>query len=165
MAKRPDKEKEQKFIENFCEGDTQGNATKSCVKSGWRKDTNPAQMGAYLRKKLSTEIRERQEDRISGTTGTAISVLQDLLHSDIDAVKLNTARLILELGNYSSQTINLNVDKIGSKTDKELVEELQSLLKDMPNLRPDLQNYVASEEEKQEIDLNKLKDNEKIVKH
>jgi phage terminase small subunit len=134
MAKKADKEKEAKFIEYFTDGSTQGNATQSCIKAGWKKDTNPAQMGAYLRKKLCTEIRERQEDRISGTTGRAITVLQDLLTSEQDSVRLNTAKLILELGNFNPQTINLNVDQIGSKTDEELMLELKSLMKDMPSV-------------------------------
>tara|TARA_R110000824_G_scaffold10911_1_gene47742 strand:+ start:523 stop:1035 length:513 start_codon:yes stop_codon:yes gene_type:complete len=134
MARKADKEKEAKFIEYFTDGSTQGNATASCIKAGWNKDTNPAQMGAYLKKKLSTEIRERQEDRISGTTGRAITVLQDLLTSDQDSVRLSTAKLVLELGNFNPQTINLNVDQIGSKTDEELLTELKSLMEDMPSV-------------------------------
>jgi hypothetical protein len=56
------------------------------------------------------------------------------LHSEQDAVKLNTAKLILELGNFSSQTINLNVDKTAEKSDAELITELKGLLKESPEL-------------------------------
>jgi len=62
MPKKPDLEKETKFINYFCEGTTQGNATQSAIKAGYNKETNPAQMGAYLRKKLSTEIRKKNEE-------------------------------------------------------------------------------------------------------
>ena len=34
MPKKIDKEKEQAFIDAFCEGDTAGNATQSAIKAG-----------------------------------------------------------------------------------------------------------------------------------
>ena len=43
------------------------------------KDKSPRQMGAYLKNKYKQEIRDKNEERISGTSGMAISVLQDLL--------------------------------------------------------------------------------------
>jgi len=98
-------------------------------------------MGAYLKKKYSENIRKKQEERISSAAGSAISVLQDLLLSEQDAVKLNTAKLILELGNFSSQTINLNVDKTADKTDGELVAELQKLIASNPDLQPKLKVF------------------------
>ena len=128
MPKKIDKEKEQAFIEYFVEGDTAGNATASCIKAGWSKDKSPRQMGAYLKKRYTTEIREKNEERITSTSGMAISVLQDLLKSEQDAVRLNTAKLILELGSFSSQTINLNVDSTHNKSDEELVSELNVLM-------------------------------------
>jgi len=148
MAKQADKEKEAKFIDYFTSGETQGNATQSCIKAGWKKETNPAQMGAYLRKKLGNEIRIRQEDRISGTTGRAISVLQDLLESEQDAVRLNTCKFILEMGNFNQQTINLNVDNIGNKTDEELMKELKELVGEMPAV-----SKIVSQHEKNAPDL------------
>ena len=139
MPKKPDIEKEIKFIEYFCEGETQGNATQSCIKAGWDKEKKPAQMGAYLRKKLSSEIRKKNEERIANSSGPAISVLKDLLGSEQDSVRLNTAKLLLELGNFSSQNINVNIEDNKSKTDDELIAELHTLLKDIPNLDPKLQ--------------------------
>ena len=82
-----DKEKEQAFIEAFCIGDTQGNATQSCIKAGWSKDKSPRQQGAYLKKKYTAEIREKNEERITSTSGMAISVLQDLLNFSNTFVK------------------------------------------------------------------------------
>ena len=133
MAKRIDKEREEKFIDYFCEGDTAGNATQSAIKAGWENNKSIRFQARYLKNKYEKEIRKKQEERISSTSGQAISVLQNLLHSEQDAVKLNTAKLILELGNFSSQTINLNVDKTADKSDAELLEELQGLLKGMPD--------------------------------
>ena len=165
MPKKIDKEKEQAFIDAFCEGDTQGNATQSCIKAGWDKDKSPRQQGAYLKKKYTKEIREKNEERITSTSGMAISVLQDLLHSDQDAVKLNTAKLILELGNFSSQTINLNVDNTHQKSDDELIAELKDLVKTIPNLQPKLQNLADVDEENNQINPNEQEDIKNIVKH
>jgi hypothetical protein len=72
-----------------------------------------------------------------------------LLNSKQDLVKLNTAKLLLELGNFSSQTINLNVDKTHQKTDDELIVELQGLMQNIPNLKPKLQGLAQMEEESQ----------------
>lgn len=134
MPKRIDKEKEEKFIDFFCQGDTAGNATQSAIKAGWENNKSIRFQARYLKNKYSKEIRKKQEERIASTSGVAISVLQDLLHSEQDAVKLNTAKLILELGNFSSQTINLNVDKTAEKSDAELITELKGLLKESPEL-------------------------------
>tara|TARA_R100001443_G_C3361148_1_gene179097 strand:- start:3784 stop:4281 length:498 start_codon:yes stop_codon:yes gene_type:complete len=158
MPKKIDKEKEMKFVEFYCEGETQGNATQSCIKAGWEKDKSPRQMGSYLKKKYAVEIRERNEDRISSTSGMAITVLQDLLRSEQDSVRLNTAKLILELGNYHSQNINLNVDKMSSKSDDELMRELQELLKTMPNLNPKLINKEETKDEVVKTDPKEQKD-------
>jgi len=165
MGKKADREKEKKFVEYFCEGESANNSTQSAIRAGWDKDKSPRQMGHYLRKKLVSEIREKNEERISSTSGMAISVLQDLLRSDQDAVKLNTAKLILELGSFSSQTINLNIDK-HQKSDDELILELQTLIKTIPNLNPKLQGLKdLEEEEDKQINPKEQKDNKDIVKH
>ena len=161
MPKKIDKEKEQAFIDAFCEGDTAGNATQSAIKAGWSKDKSPRQQGAYLKKRYTKEIREKNEERITSTSGMAISVLQDLLRSEQDAVRLNTAKLILELGNFSQQTINLNVDNTNQKSDDELIKELQGLMKTIPNLKPKLQNSIEAEEESNQINNNQAKEKEK----
>ena len=87
MPKKIDKEQEMKFVEYYVEGSTACNASQSAKKAGWVK--NHKQMGAYLKKKYIQEIREKNEERISSTSGKAITVLQELLHSDQDAVRLN----------------------------------------------------------------------------
>ena len=60
--------------------------------------------------------------------------------------------MILELGNFSSQTINLNVDNTKDKTDDELIKELQGLLKGVPELEPKL---VSLQEEDEGEDVTK----------
>jgi phage terminase small subunit len=165
MPKKIDKEKEMKFLEYFTEGDTQGNATQSCIKAGWDKNKSPRQMGAYLKKKFSKEIREKNEERISSTSGMAISVLQDLLRSEQDSVRLNTAKLILELGNYSSQNINVNLDNTNQKSDAELIAELQTLMKTMPELQPKAENTQDLKEEKDEINSKASNKDERRLTH
>ena len=136
MPRKISKEDEQKFIDYYLEGETAGNATQSAKKAGWT--SNPTQMGSYLKKKYAHEIRQKNEDRITSTSGLAITVLQDLLRSEQDAVRLNTAKLVLEMGGFSSQNINLNVDKATQKSDAELIEELQGLVSKIPALKPKL---------------------------
>ena len=166
MPKKPDLEKETKFIEHFTEGSTAGNATQSCIKAGWDKEKKPAQMGAYLRKKLSAEIRKKNEERITNTSGVAITVLRDLLGSEQDSVRLNTAKLLLELGNFSSQNINLSIDDAKSKTDDELIQELHTLIKDIPNISPKLVGLKKLEEDQVSDNNIPEKDKDKnIVKH
>ena len=156
MPKKIDKETEMKFVEAFCEGKTAGNATQSALAAGYPKDKSPRQQGAYLKKRYANEIREKNEERITSTSGMAISTLQDLLlNSKQDLVKLNTAKLLLELGNFHSQNININVDKTHQKTDDELIIELQGLIKNIPNLQPKLQGLAEMEEEKEKINSKK----------
>lgn len=166
MPKKINKEKEQAFIDAFCEGETANNAVQSAIKAGYSKDMKGIRsMGSYLKKKYSKEIREKNEERITSTSGLAISVLQDLLKSEQDAVRLNTAKLILELGNFSSQTINLNVDNTHQKSDDELIAELKDLVKTIPNLQPKLQNLADVDEENNQINPNEQEDIKNIVKH
>ena len=134
MPKRINKEREMKFIEFYTEGDTAGNASASAEKAGWKEDSR--QMGYYLKNKYVAEIKQKNDERISATSGLAISVLQNLLHSEQDNVRLNTAKLVLELGGFSSQNINLNVEKGANKSDEELIEELQGLVNKIPALKP-----------------------------
>jgi len=164
MPKKIDKEQEMKFVEYYVEGETAGNASQSAKKAGWIK--NHRQMGAYLKKKYIHEIREKNEERITSTSGRAISVLQDLLHSDQDAVRLNTAKLVLEMGGFSSQNINLNVEKSQNKTDDELIHELQGLMTSIPALKPKLAMGVDNSEEETEDTQDKVaKTKEKRLTH
>ena len=164
MPKKIDKEKEENFIKLFCESEISGNATKCAERLGYK--ANSRQMGAYLKNKLSSEIRDYSEQRIANTSGLAINVLQDLLiNSEQDSVKMNVAKLILELGNYSQSTINLNVDSTTNKTDEELVTELKALIVDMPHLSPKLE-IIKTLDSKEDNNLLPSKEKSKdLVKH
>jgi hypothetical protein len=164
MPKRIDREKELKFIEYYTEGDTAGNASASAAKAGWKDDSR--QMGYYLKNKYVAEIKQKNEERIASTSGLAISVLQNLLHSEQDNVRLNTAKLVLEMGGFSSQNINLNVEKGQNKTDEELIEELQGLVSKIPALKPKLAAIQAhTEEEKVEQPSEASEVDEKRLTH
>lgn len=165
MPKKADLEKEAKFIEYFTDGSTQGNAKASCIKAGWDKNKSPNQMGAYLRKKLSGEIRKKNEERISSTSSYAISRLQDMLNSEQDSVVLNSARLVLELGNFNPQTINLNIDDTKQKTDAELMEELTVLMKDMPGFAPKFEQVKEVKEKKLTKTVKKTQNKASLTKH
>ena len=159
-----DEKKEKLFVEYFTSGETLANATKSAKKAGYNK--NPSQMGYVLKKKYEKEIRKINEEKITGVSGKAINVLEDLLHSDQDSVRLNCAKLILELGNYSSQNININMEDNKHKTDAELVEELQGLVAKIPTLAPKLMGIKdATTEEKPESSDNLPTKDEKRVTH
>ena len=137
MPRTSDIEKQQKFIDYFTNGSTASNATASAKKAGYTK--NPSQHGYWLRKKYEKEIRSINETKITSTSSLAIDVLKDLLiNSEQDSVKLNTAKLLLELGNYSSQNINLTVDDTKNKTDEELIKELNELLLKVPGFKTKL---------------------------
>jgi len=63
-----------------------------------------------------------------------------LLGSEQDSVRLNTAKLLLEINNFHSQNINLNIDDVKEKTDEELVYELKTLLASNPDLHEAILN-------------------------
>ena len=145
MPKKIDKEKEKEFVEAFVEGPTAGNATAIAKKMGYK---SPKTMGAYFKNKYADEIRKRNEDRISTASVSAISVLKDLMiNSEQDSVKFNSAKLVMELGGYSSQNINLNVEKVQNKTDEELIQELQTLATKIPGLNNKLLNIKEDQGE------------------
>tara|TARA_R110000772_G_scaffold203696_1_gene313818 strand:- start:366 stop:851 length:486 start_codon:yes stop_codon:yes gene_type:complete len=132
--KKADYEKEQLFVHHYT---MTGNASESCVLAGYKK-TNSAQMGYYLKSKLKNEIKTRQAEVLTDLSGKSISVLQNLLDTGSSNVQFNTAKLILELSGFTKQTdINLTMNNSNDKTDKELTDELDILLKgfnpsDMP---------------------------------
>ena len=51
------------------------------------------------------------------------------------------------MGGFSSQNINLNVEKGQNKTDEELIEELQGLVTKIPALKPKLAMIQDNTEE------------------
>jgi len=130
--KKADYEKERKFIEHFA---ITGNASESCVKAGYKKETS-AQMGYYLKDKLRKDILETQTDIVFGLTGSAITKLTSLMNSESDAVCLNACKLILEMGGFQKATeLNVNVRPSEHKSDEELITELKDILLEFPDLK------------------------------
>ena len=124
--KKADYEKERKFIEHYA---VTGKASESCVLAGYKKE-NSAQMGYYLKSKLSKDILEAQRDVALSLTGGAISKLKSLLESESDNVVLNACKLILDINGFNSQEVNVNLNNKSDKSDEELISELKSLLSD-----------------------------------
>ena len=70
------------------------------------------------------------------------------------------------MGGFSSQNINLNVEKGQNKTDEELIEELQGLVSKIPALKPKLEAIQgATEEEKDEHPVEASEMDEKRLTH
>tara|TARA_R100001015_G_C4581084_1_gene137595 strand:+ start:390 stop:881 length:492 start_codon:yes stop_codon:yes gene_type:complete len=163
MARRSDIEKEQKFIDYFTDGSTASNATASAKKAGYTK--NPSQHGYWLRKKYEKEIRSINETKITSTSSLAIDTLKYLMiNSEQDSVKMNTAKLLLELGNYSSQNINIAVDDTKNKTDDELIAELNELINKVPGFKTKL-NFESESKSIAEESSKPAKDKEKTLAH
>jgi hypothetical protein len=70
------------------------------------------------------------------------------------------------MGGFSSQNINLNVEKGQNKTDEELIEELQGLVSKIPALKPKLAAIKDhTEEEKVEQPSEASEVDEKRLTH
>tara|TARA_R100001594_G_C3972846_1_gene248215 strand:- start:231 stop:725 length:495 start_codon:yes stop_codon:yes gene_type:complete len=105
--KKADWVKEQKFIDNYLQT---GNATQSCIKAGY-KEKNSAQMGYYLKTKLSKEIADRQRVELNAMSGYSIRVLEELLQNESASVRFQSAKLILELSGYREQHLRITHEK------------------------------------------------------
>ena len=129
--KKADYEKEKRFVEYFA---ITGNASESCVKAGYKKETS-AQMGYYLKDKLRDDIEKYREDVLFDMSGSAITKLKALLDSESDSVSLGACKHILELSGYSAeQNINIrtNTQKdLDKMTDEELYMKLIEFTKDL----------------------------------
>ena len=119
--KKADYEKEKRFVEYFA---ITGNASESCVKAGYKKETS-AQMGYYLKDKLRDDIEKYREDVLFDMSGSAITKLKALLDSESDSVSLGACKHILELSGYSAEQ-NINI-----RTDEELYMKLIEFTKDL----------------------------------
>ena len=135
--KKPDIEKETKFVELFA---VTGNATESARKSGYEK--NPSQMGYYLRSKLRNEIEKYRNDYLFDLSGGAIVKLKELMYSESDSVSLNACKHILDISGYSAeQNINIRTksdNNFESYSDEELENKLVELSEKIPSLKKKL---------------------------
>tara|TARA_R110002020_G_scaffold292740_1_gene508124 strand:+ start:1826 stop:2230 length:405 start_codon:yes stop_codon:yes gene_type:complete len=123
--KKADLQKEELFIEHYV--DT-GNAKASAIASGYT-EKSAKSMGFYLKRKLASQIEEKQKDVLSNMNIKSLSVLERLLNADSENVRLNACKLVLECNGFSKDSnVNLNVNDMRNSTDEELLDELKTIL-------------------------------------
>ena len=123
--KKADLQKEELFIEHYV--DT-GNAKASAIASGYT-EKSAKSMGFYLKRKLASQIEEKQKDVLLNMNNKSLSVLERLLNADSENVRLNACKLVLECNGFSKDSnVNLNVNDMRNSTDEELLDELKTIL-------------------------------------
>ena len=124
-----DIEKEKVFIKTYAQT---GNATHSARVCGY--DSNPRQMGSYLKAKHKEEIETCIKSKIDSMSSQAINTVQELLGAKSDMVKLKAAEYILKMGGYGVGASIGSADHEQSEVRKELEsksdEELAKIICD-----------------------------------
>jgi phage terminase small subunit len=119
--KKPDIEKEEKFVRNFV---ATGNATESARLSGY--GNNSGQMGYYLKNKLKPQIEKGLRDVCDSLTPKSITVMAQMLDSKSDSVKLATCKYILsDLNGFGKENINLHVNHVETEQDRSTIEMIK----------------------------------------
>ena len=129
MPRFIDIEKEKRFIKTYAQT---GNATHSARVCGY--DSNPRQMGSYLKAKNKEEIETCIKTKVSSMSSQAINTVQDLLHANSDLVKLKAAEYILKMNGYGSvgsadHSQSGVRQELNNLNDEELAEKMCELLK------------------------------------
>ena len=130
-----DEKKESTFIENYVES---GNAKESAIASGYS-ESSASSMGYYLKQKFTSEIKEKLLEKMNGVSAKAIAVLQELLDSEHDSIRLKSAQFILQANGYADNHLNVNISKDdpdNKKTDEELLQELKEIYEEHPEYLP-----------------------------
>ena len=123
--KKADLQKEELFIEHYV--DT-GNAKASAIASGYT-EKSAKSMGFYLKRKLASQIEDKQKEVLLNMNNKSLSVLERLLNADSENVRLNACKLVLECNGFSKDSnVNLNVNDMRNSTDEELLDELKTIL-------------------------------------
>ena len=129
MPRIIDIEKEKVFIKTYAQT---GNATHSARVCGY--DSNPRQMGSYLKAKHKEEIETCIKSKIDSMSSQAINTVQELLGANSDMVKLKDAEYILKMGGYGVGASIGSADHEQSEVRKELEsksdEELAKIICD-----------------------------------
>ena len=129
MPRIIDIEKEKVFIKTYAQT---GNATHSARVCGY--DSNPRQMGSYLKAKHKEEIETCIKSKIDSMSSQAINTAQELLGAKSDMVKLKAAEYILKMGGYGVGASIGSADHEQSEVRKELEsksdEELAKIICD-----------------------------------
>ena len=129
MPRIIDIEKEKVFIKTYAQT---GNATHSARVCGY--DSNPRQMGSYLKAKHKEEIETCIKTKLDSMSSQAINTVQELLGAKSDMVKLKAAEYILKMGGYGVGASIGSADHEQSEVRKELEsksdEELAKIICD-----------------------------------
>ena len=114
-------DKEILFIENYA---LSGNATEAARACGY--DSNSGQMGYYLKKRLGKEIEQKQHDICRDLTPRSIHVLEQMLDSKSDSVKLATCKYILsDLNGFGKENINVHLSHVEADRERSTVEMIK----------------------------------------
>tara|TARA_R110002012_G_scaffold200878_1_gene369872 strand:+ start:1230 stop:1634 length:405 start_codon:yes stop_codon:yes gene_type:complete len=123
--KKADYKKEELFIEHYVDS---GNAKASAIASGYA-EKSAKSMGYYLRKKLASQIEDKQKEVLSNMNIKSLSVLERLLNADSENVRLNACKLVLECNGYSRDSnVNVKVNDMRDRSDDDLLSELKTLI-------------------------------------
>jgi len=123
--KKADYTKEELFIEHYVDS---GNAKASVIASGYA-EKSAKSMGYYLRKKLASQIEDKQKEVLSNMNIKSLSVLERLLNADSENVRLNACKLVLECNGYSRDSnVNVKVNDMRDRSDDDLLSELKTLI-------------------------------------
>jgi len=123
--KKADYTKEELFIEHYVDS---GNAKASAIASGYA-EKSAKSMGYYLRKKLASQIEDKQKEVLSNMNIKSLSVLERLLNADSENVRLNACKLVLECNGYSRDSnVNVKVNDMRDRSDDDLLSELKTLI-------------------------------------
>ncbi len=139
MPRLIDIEKEKVFIKTYAQT---GNATHSARVCGY--DSNPRQMGSYLKNKNIDEIETCTKTKLNSMSGAAIAVVQELLHSKSDMCKLKAAEYILKLSGYGEGSAKPESEssKLQKMSDDELANAVIDFAMKIPNVRKKLEENL-----------------------
>ena len=103
-----------------------GNATQSAIKAGYKK-TNADKMGYELKNRYSQQIEDEIKKQLSGSVPKALNRIVTLAeNAKQESISLQASKDILDRAGY--QAVNLHKDVTDERSDKDLQEELNSIL-------------------------------------
>ena len=147
--KKTDRQREDVFIEYFI---ISGNASESAKRAGYK--SNPAQVGYYLKNKLSQKIEQRLKDEFKDMVPQSVNVLKAMLNSKSDNVKLSTCKYILsELTQFNSSDKN-NQDANNIQLEESEFEQVYQAISEIPEYLTDTEQQEIINSEKDNMDEN-----------
>ena len=103
-----------------------GNATQSAIKAGYKK-TNADKMGYELKTRYQQQIDDEIKKQLSGSVPMALNRVVTLAQSaKQESIQLQASKDLLDRAGY--QAVNLHQDVTNERSDKELQEELNTIL-------------------------------------